>query len=79
VAGVLCGSFFKTPAGGLSTAGVISTGVRLIGELHHRLYYIYDLHYFIKRNLSMNTVLMYIIVVTPSGTLISGGRKAPAA
>jgi hypothetical protein len=45
--------FIKTPAGGLSVAGVISTGVRLIGELHHRFKCIYHLHDFIKRNLRM--------------------------
>jgi hypothetical protein len=46
--------FIKTPAWGLSLAGVISTYVRLFGELHHRKKCIYHHQCFIKRNLSLN-------------------------
>ena len=39
----------NTPAGGLSMAGVISTDVRLFGELHHRLILRLHQKYFIKQ------------------------------
>ena len=50
--------FNKTPAGGLSKTGVISTGVRLFGELHHRLLPILHSKTIIKR-ISNNFYVRY--------------------